>query len=64
MLKVDILLFIVEEFKLKLIDYLFIIVYLLFKWCGYVFKFFFDVLREKSYFLVNCVKSLENCFFV
>ena len=38
------------------------IVYLPLKWCEYAFKFFsLDVLREKSYFPVKCVKSPENC---
>ena len=60
---IDILQPIVEELKVKLIDYPLAIVYLPLKWCGYAFKFFFDVLREKSYFPENCVKSPENCLF-
>ena len=59
----DILLPIAEEVKLKLIDYPLTIVYLPLKWCGYAFKFFLDVLGEKSYFPENCVRSPENCLF-
>ena len=54
---------IAEELKLKLLDYPLTTVYLPLKWCGYAFKLFLDVLREKSYFPENCVKSPENCLF-
>lgn len=59
----DTLLPIAEGVKSKLIDYPLTIVYLPLKWCGYAFNFFLDVLREKSYFLENCVRSPENCLF-